>query len=88
VVEPLFTVPAIAEGKFDDDLRAWARAAKAFGTPLIVEWGTECNGDWFPWNGKYWAGAGPNGSGDPTKGEGAQRFVGAYRHIVTVMREA
>jgi hypothetical protein len=88
VIEPVFTLPAIIEGQFDDDLRAWARAAQAFGTPIIVEWGTEMNGDWFQWNGKYWGAGQVGGFGDPTKPEGPQRFVAAYRHIVTVMRSA
>ena len=33
------------------NFRAWGRAAQTFGTPLIVEFGTEVNGSWFPWNG-------------------------------------
>jgi hypothetical protein len=88
VVEPVFTLPAIIDGEFDADLRAWARAAQAFGTPVIVEWGTECNGDWFQWNGKYWGAGHLTDFGDATRADGPERFVAAYRHIVMVMREA
>ena len=46
--EKLFTLANIIGGRFDDDLRAWARAAKAFGSPILIEWGTEPNGFYFP----------------------------------------
>ena len=65
-----------SRGKFDDDLRAWAREAKAFGSPILIEWGTEPNGNWFSWNGKWNGGA----------KEGPRRYVEAYRHIVDLMR--
>ena len=54
--EKLFSVQAILAGEFDRDLKRWAAQAKAFGSPLLVEWGTECNGEWFPWNAKWGAG--------------------------------
>lgn len=83
-----YSVEAILGGKFDDDLRAWARGAIDFGTPLLVEWGTECNGEWFSWNGT-WHGAGKtDGYGDPERPDGPERFAAAYRHIVETMRGA
>ena len=75
--EPRFTLKKIRRGKFDRDLKAWGKAAARFGTPLIVEFGTEMNGRWFPWN-AVWNG----------KRKGAGRFAGAYRHIIDVMRRA
>lgn len=86
--DPVFTLQRIIDGQFDADLRAWATAAKNFGSPLIAEWGTEFNGDWFNWNGKWSGGATTNKVGDPTKPDGPERFVAAYRHIVQVMRAA
>jgi hypothetical protein len=74
--EKTFTLANILAGKFDDDLKTWARDAKQFGSPILIEWGTEPNGKWFSWNGKWNGGA--NG--------GPARFVIAYRHIVDVMR--
>jgi len=76
--DAVYTLQAISDGKFDDDLKAWAADAAAFGTPLIVEYGTECNGQWFAWNGKW------NGG----EAAGPKRFVAAYRHIVATMRQA
>jgi len=74
--EPLFTLTAIASGRFDADLKAWARQAARFGTPLLVEYGTEMNGRWFPWN-AVWNG----------RETGARKFRDAYRHIIDVMRK-
>jgi len=74
--EKTFSLANILAGKFDDDLKLWAREAKAFGSPILVEWGTEPNGNWFSWNGK-WNGGAKNGP---------QRYIDAYRHIVDLMR--
>jgi hypothetical protein len=74
--EKQFTLTRIVAGDFDDDLRAWAREAKAFGSPILIEWGTEPNGDWFSWNGKW--------NGGP--GDGPRRYVEAYRHIFDLMQ--
>ncbi len=81
-----FSIEHILAGDLDADFRRWARGAKEFGTPLIVEFGTECNGDWFPWNGVHHGGGTLDGFGDPTKPDGPERFVAAYRRIVTLMR--
>jgi len=74
--EKEFSLQKIIAGKFDVDIRAWASDAKAFGSPILIEWGTEPNGNWFSWNGKWNGGA----------GEGPKRYVAAYRHIVDLMR--
>jgi hypothetical protein len=76
VTDPVFTLDRIIAGEFDADLSAWADAAKRLGTPLIVEYGTEVNGDWNPWSAPY------NGGLDIGPG----KFKQAYRHIVSVMR--
>jgi hypothetical protein len=84
--ERTFSMEAILEGTFDEDFRAWARSAREFGSPVLVEFGTEMNGQWFGWNGKYHGGARTDGFGDPTKPDGPERFVAAWRHIVKLMR--
>jgi beta-mannanase len=76
VAEPLYSLEAILRGDFDSDLKAWGQAAKAFGTPVLVEWGTEVNGQWFSWNGRW--------NGGPTLGP--QRFRDTYRHIVQTIK--
>jgi len=74
--EKLFTLANIIAGQFDEDLKAWARDARQFGSPILVEWGTEPNGQWFSWNGKWNGGA----------NEGPARYIAAWRHIVDLMR--
>mgnify|MGYP001792457152 FL=1 len=58
--EKIFSLDNIIAGKFDEDLKLWARDARAFGSPILIEWGTEPNGEWFSWNGK-WNGGAKNG---------------------------
>ena len=75
--EKTFSLKKIVAGNFDEDLRSWARAAKGFRSPILIEWGTEPNGDWFAWNGKWNGGA----------RVGPARYISAYRHIVDLMRK-
>lgn len=67
-----YALAKIVAGRYDAPLRAYARAAAATKLPLMIEFGTEANGDWFPWSGAC------NG--------GARRFRDAFRHIVTLFR--
>jgi hypothetical protein len=84
--ERTFGLSRILEGALDADLRVWARGARDFGTPLFVEFGTEVNGKWFPWNG-WWNGRDQRKSyGDPDYPDGPERFRDAYRHIIQTMR--
>ena len=39
----------IISGKHDKYIKAWAKAAKRFGKPVIVRFAHEMNGSWFPW---------------------------------------
>jgi hypothetical protein len=40
----------IAAGKHDRYIKAWAQAAKQFGTPIILRFAHEINGKYFPWS--------------------------------------
>lgn len=73
--EKLFSLTNIIAGKFDADLRKWATQASQFPAAILIEWGTEPNGQWFSWNGRW------NG-----RAAGPARYIEAYRHIVDVMR--
>jgi hypothetical protein len=86
--DPVFTLDAILKGAFDNDLHEWGAAAKNFGSPLIVEFGPEMNGWWYPWNGYWSGGAETEAYGDPALPDGPERFRDAYRHIITIMRKA
>lgn len=82
-----FILDTILKGTLDDDVRRWARGAKDFGTPLIAEFGTEVNGEWCPWNGRWNGGAEVRSYGDPLFPNGPERFRDAYRHLIAVMRQ-
>ena len=85
--DPNFSMRSIAEGEWDAELTGWCEDARDTGIPLLAEFGTEVNGFWFPWNGR-WNGAGEKGWGDPNEADGPERFREAYRRIVTLCREA
>jgi hypothetical protein len=74
--EPIYTLGNIALGKFDGELRSWAREARSHGSPILIEYGTEINKWNYPWNG-YWNG----------HEKGQALFRDAYRHIVDVFKE-
>jgi hypothetical protein len=77
VPELLYRLEDIADGGFKDDLAAWGKAAARVGFPLIAEWGTEMNGDWFSWNAKHHGEA-----------AGTELFKKAFRTIVDTTRDA
>ncbi len=87
VPDPVYTLQNILDGQFDADLHGWCAAAREFGTPLLAEYGTEVNGDWFPWNGRWNGGGESQGYGDPTEPDGPERFRDAYRHIIQICRD-
>jgi len=85
--EERYSLQHIVDGDFDPQVRAWADAARESGIPILLEFGTEVNDDWGPWDGR-WNGAGQtDGYGDPSYPDGAERFRDAYRHLVTLFRD-
>ena len=49
--DPSFSLQNIIDGKHDDLLRRFAQGAKNFGKPVLVSFGHEMNGNWYPWAG-------------------------------------
>ena len=67
-----FGLNAILAGTWNRYIDDWADAAREFGHPLIVSFGDEMNGDWFPWSGVYYGGGKPiGGSAKRMGGPGA-----------------
>ncbi|MBI5824021.1 MAG: beta-mannanase [Chloroflexi bacterium] len=88
IAEPVYFLQAILDGEFDTDLKNWCAEARNFGTSILVEYGTEVNGNWFSWSG-VWNGADETaGYGDPNEADGPERFRDAYRHIIDVCQTA
>jgi len=67
------TLASIAAGRSDAYLRSYADAVVAFGHPVILSFGHEMNGSWYPWG---------YGHASPAM------FVAAWRHVVQVFRAA
>ncbi|MEW5957969.1 MAG: glycosyl hydrolase [Chloroflexota bacterium] len=85
--EPTFTLDRIINGDFDTELYAWASDARDFGSPLIAEFGTEVNGEWFSWNGVWNGGGTLDEYGEPHEPDGPERFRDAYRRIIGIARD-
>ncbi len=62
---------SIAAGQQDAFLESYAESVKAFGHPVIISFGHEMNGTWYPWG---WTQTKP------------AVFVRAWRHVVDVFR--
>jgi Glycosyl hydrolase family 26 len=65
----------IARGRYDGYVRRSAREARAWGRPVMLRFAHEMNGSWDPW-----------GRGAP--GGGERNFRAAWKHLVTIFREA
>ncbi|MFA5404258.1 MAG: glycosyl hydrolase, partial [Ignavibacteria bacterium] len=71
--DPVYSLQKIIDGKFDKELKAWAIEAKNYGEPLMFEFGTEMNGNWFPWSGYH-------------NGKNPEKFKDAYIHIIELFK--
>lgn len=79
--QPQTDLASIIAGKWDAYILDWAQAAKEYGHPVMIRFGHEMNGDWYPWCGVENGGGETAGYGDPEKPDGPERYVDAYRHI-------
>lgn len=85
--QPTYSFDNILAGKFDTYICNWARQAKDAGIPILVAWGLEMNGDWFPWGGALQGGGESKKFGNPTKPDGPEKYIATYRYIVNLVRK-
>ena len=79
-----FSLISIIEGKWDAYIDKWGDAAREFGHPMIVVFGVEMNGDWFPWSGTFY---GADTWDEAHKNwQGPENFRNAFRHVVDRVR--
>jgi hypothetical protein len=69
-----FPLRAIASGRYDAYVSEAARAAAAWGKPILLRFAHEMNGSWYPW-------------GRGREGNTPQAYVAAWRHVVQVFRD-
>lgn len=67
------SLASVANGGQDAYLKAYAAAVREFGHQVIISFGQEMNGTWYPW-----------GTGHVTPSV----FIAAWRHVVHVFRAA
>ncbi|MEY2545844.1 MAG: hypothetical protein QOG48_961 [Verrucomicrobiota bacterium] len=79
-----FSLTSIIEGKWDAYIDKWGDAAREFGHPMIVAFGVEMNGEWFPWCGTYYGADDWDDAADNWKGP--ETYRRAYRHVVDRVR--
>ncbi len=80
---PLYDILA---GKYDAYLSDWGEQARDFGRPLLVAWGIEMNGNWFPWSGLFYGGGAPAPPGAAGPFAGPELYQRAYRYVVDKVR--
>jgi membrane-bound metal-dependent hydrolase YbcI (DUF457 family) len=68
-----FALKAIADGRYDPYVHRAAKAAAAWGRPILLRFAHEMNGTWFPW-----------GRGMPGNTPGI--YKAAWRHLVGMFR--
>lgn len=75
--EKKYSLDRLNSGDLDPDLHQWFKSAAAYDRPMVVEYGIEVNGEWFPWNGSW------NG-----KEIGPDKFKAAYKRIINLSKHA
>ena len=82
-----FGLREILAGKWDKYIDDWADAARRYGKPLLVAWGLEMNGTWFPWSGYFYDGGKVIGhkDGQPLY-QGPELYKQAYKYVVDRVR--
>ncbi len=71
-VQPAYASDRITAGTYDAHIATWGRALAAWGKPVLLRYGHEMNGPWYPWS----DGVNGNGTGD---------YVAAWRHVHDVV---
>lgn len=70
--QPAFALDRITAGDFDPYLRQWGTALAGWGHPVMLRFGHEMNGNWYPWA----EGVNGNAAGD---------YAAAWRHVHDVV---
>jgi len=67
-------LPLIAGGKYDELIKRTAAEVREYSKPVLIRWGHEMNGDWYPW-------AGVNNENSP------DNYISSFRRIVNIFQE-
>ena len=75
VDQPAYRLSRIASGKHDSYVGMWARQVRSYGKPLVIRFGHEMNGSWYPWSAQ-------------ANGNTPADYVAAFRHVRAVFVKA
>ncbi|MEC5190025.1 MULTISPECIES: glycoside hydrolase family 26 protein [unclassified Arthrobacter] len=70
--QPAYALDRVTAGDFDPYLTRWGAALASWGHPVMLRFGHEMNGNWYPWS----EGLNSNGPGD---------YAAAWRHVHDVV---
>jgi beta-mannanase len=70
--QPAYSLDRITAGDFDPYLRQWGQALAGWGHPVLLRFGHEMNGNWYPWS-------------EQVNGNGPGDYVAAWRHVHDVV---
>jgi hypothetical protein len=73
--QPAYALDRITAGDFDPYLRQWGQALANWGHPVMLRFGHEMNGNWYPWS-------------EQLNGNGPGDYVAAWRHVHDVVASA
>ncbi|MBI5896838.1 MAG: hypothetical protein HZB24_12825, partial [Desulfobacterales bacterium] len=76
----------ILDGRWDAYIDMWADAARAYDRPLLVSWGLEMNGIWFPWSGYFYNAKPQPADKRPLDHPGPELYKRTYRYVVDRVR--
>jgi hypothetical protein len=82
-----YSLRKIVDGKFDKELRQWAKDLKKTEIPVLIGFAGEPNGDWFPWSGAMNGGGITTGYGDKSLADGPELYRDAYRYIIDLFKD-
>lgn len=58
----------ILKGEWDTYIQKWVEGAKNYNKPLMIRWGHEFNGNWYPWS-------------IAKNGQSAEKYVKTFRYV-------
>jgi len=88
-----FSMQNIIDGKWDDELRQWVweylkhKDEDGNPIPLLMTFGVEMNGYWFPWGGIHHGGDKNEYKPEDGLADGPERYRDAFRHIIDIFKQ-
>jgi Glycosyl hydrolase family 26 len=73
--QPAYALDRITAGDFDPYLRQWGQELAGWGHPVMLRFGHEMNGNWYPWS-------------EQVNGNSTGDYAAAWRHVHDVVTTA